>query len=322
MKPYAAFVDVVKVDCAMRYSVVEPESFRMYGTIGASIADPALAVNGSRVVLPRFTLTNVADVWLIPAIVLDWTVVPAGDVLTCPHTSHEPAVRLIDVTFAGVPLVSATDDGCRTMLDIVSPMLPACAESLVDVPLMPIVLLGVMSPVAESVVNAPAAGVVAPIDGGDANRFVIPVPLTVLLADKVVNAPLPAVVEPIDPGEANVAPPSVAALIDELHVNPVPLVHPSALVDALQLGIANAAGDALDAVTFASTLFAAIAASDVADTLPHAGADEAPVETIACPAAEPVGFRSWTGASVAASRLADARALVKKASSFFMYQSP
>jgi hypothetical protein len=35
-------------------------------------------------------------------------------------------------------------------------------------------------------------------------------------------------------------------------------------------------------------------------TFPHPGALLAPVETIVCPLAEPVGFRSWTGFSVVA----------------------
>lgn len=43
-------------------------------------------------------------------------------------------------------------------------------------------------------------------------------------------------------------------------MKPVPLVHCSALVELLQLGIANAEGLALDPVTFATTVFAACAA--------------------------------------------------------------
>jgi hypothetical protein len=45
-------------------------------------------------------------------------------------------------------------------------------------------------------------------------------------------------------------------------VKPVPLVYCSALVDVEQLGIANAVGDALAAVAFASTVFAACDASE------------------------------------------------------------
>jgi hypothetical protein len=56
--------------------------------------------------------------------------------------------------------------------------------------------------------------------------------------------------------------------------------------------MANAVGDALDAVTLATTVFAAIAARVVASTLAHAGAVLAPVDTIACPLVEPAGLRS------------------------------
>jgi hypothetical protein len=45
-----------------------------------------------------------------------------------------------------------------------SPILPACVLSFVAVPLMPTVLDGETRPVAESVVNAPVLGVVAPTD--------------------------------------------------------------------------------------------------------------------------------------------------------------
>jgi hypothetical protein len=66
-------------------------------------------------------------------------------------------------------------------------------------------------------------------------------------------------------------------------VKPVPLVYCSALVDVLQLGIANAVGDADEAVTFASTVFAACAASPATETFDQPGAVLGPVDTIACP---------------------------------------
>jgi hypothetical protein len=58
-------------------------------------------------------------------------------------------------------------------------------------------------------------------------------------------------------------------------------VYWSALVLVLHVGIATAVGDALDAVTLATTVFAACAARAVAVTLPHDGALDEPVETIA-----------------------------------------
>lgn len=85
--------------------------------------------------------------------------------------------------------------------------------------------------------------------------------VAVLLAVSVVNAPELAVADPIGPGAANVAPLSVAALIAELHAKPDALVHCSALVEVLQLGMATAVGDALDAVALARTVFAACVAS-------------------------------------------------------------
>ncbi len=61
-----------------------------------------------------------------------------------------------------------------------------------------VVVLNVSAPVADRVVNDPAAAAVPPIAGGDAKYVENPVPLTVLDADNVVNAPVDAVVAPID----------------------------------------------------------------------------------------------------------------------------
>lgn len=144
-----------------------------------------------------------------------------------------------------------------------------------------------------------------------------PVPDTVLLAESVVNAPVLAVVEPTGPGAANVAPPSVAALTLVLQVKPELVVQFNALADVLQLGIANAVGLALDAVAFASTVFAAIAAMPLTPMPPHAGALEAPVETIACPLLEPVGFSNCTGLSVVPKAI-DAENVRNTARIFFM----
>lgn len=88
----------------------------------------------------------------------------------------------------------------------------------------------------------------------------------------------------------------------------------SALVLVLHVGIATAVGEALDAVMFATTVFAACAASAVAVTLPQAGAVLDPVETMACPADEPAGLINWTGivvAAIAATELSAASAPVR-----------
>jgi hypothetical protein len=100
-------------------------------------------------------------------------------------------------------------------------------------------------------------------------------------------------------GDVKVWPPSCAAFTAALQVKPVLVVQLSALADVLQLGIAKAVGLADDAVALASTVFAACAARDAPETAPHAGALDAPVDTIACPAVEPAGLSSWIGLSVA-----------------------
>lgn len=73
-------------------------------------------------------------------------------------------------------------------------------------------------------------------------------------------------------------------------VNPVLVVHCNEAPVALHPGIANAVGDALALVPFARTVLAAIAAIPFRPTPPHAGALDAPVDTIACPLDEPVGL--------------------------------
>ena len=63
---------------------------------------------------------------------------------------------------------------------------------------MLVVVLNVSAPVADKVVNEPAAAAVPPMAGGDAKYVEKPVPLTVLDAARVVNAPVEVVVAPID----------------------------------------------------------------------------------------------------------------------------
>ncbi|HDR9358113.1 TPA: hypothetical protein QDB44_004009 [Burkholderia vietnamiensis] len=124
-----------------------------------------------------------------------------------------------------------------------------------------------------------------------------------------------AVGVPVSDGEASRAkdaaavPPRLAALMLELHANPLPLAHCSAFAELLQLGIVNAVKLPVELVAFASTEFAAccaiwpsatpFVATDTV-TLPvapltatpepattestiedQAGDDDAPVDTIA-----------------------------------------
>lgn len=255
---------------------------------------PAPALNGKNwIAVVCGVAGKVADVVLIHAPAFAVVVDPAGRNETCPHTSQSPAVKLMLVTLAAAPLVREMADPLATDDVTNSPTLPAFALLFVVVPTIPAVCDGVIAPVAVS-----AAVVTVPVNVGDArgaygdSSVVKPAPLTVLLADSVVNAPVDAVVEPIGPGAANVAAPRVAALMLALQVKPVPLVHVRALADVLQLGIANAVGLADDPVTFATTVFAACAASEVALTFAQPGAVLAPVETIACPLVEPAGLRS------------------------------
>jgi hypothetical protein len=68
----------------------------------------------------------------------------------------------------------------------------------------------------------------------------------------------------------------------------------------LQLGIAKAVGEADEPVALAKMVLAAIAAIPLTPTPPHAGALDAPVETMACPELDPAGLRSCIGTRVAA----------------------
>ncbi|WP_175994828.1 hypothetical protein [Burkholderia vietnamiensis] len=167
--------------------------------------------------------------------------------------------------------------------------------------------------VAWIVVNFPVAGVTDPIGPGLCSTaltiLVIPAPLTVPLAERVVNAPAFAAVPPIAGGDAQIV---------VLHVNPAPLVYCKMLDAVEQFGIAKAVGLALDTVTFASTVFAGMAAMPFTPTPPHAGAVDDPVETIACPLDDPLGLRSWTGTSVAPNVEIENAAASRKPKSRFM----
>jgi hypothetical protein len=171
----------------------------------------------------------------------------AGIVAPTAETSQSPAVSEIDVMFAAVAVVNATELPDETVETIYSPTLPAFALLFVVVPTMPAVCDGVIVDVATSVVTLAPAGVPAP-------RLPFNAPPVLL---SVVNEPVDAVVEPIGPGAANVAPPSCAALTAVLQVKPVPLVQSNALADVLQLGIENAATLAVEPVAFANTVLAA-----------------------------------------------------------------
>ncbi|WP_175906297.1 hypothetical protein [Burkholderia seminalis] len=149
-------------------------------------------------------------------------------------------------------------------------------------------------------VAARLATVAVPVNVGDASGAKL-FATNAVVAIWVVFVPavaVGAVGVPVSAGDA-----SVAKLV--WHVNPVPLVQFSALPVALQLGIENAVGLALDPVAFASTVFAASAAIPLTPTPPHAGALDTPVETMAWPTLEPAEFNSWTGTVVAPNETAE-----------------
>ncbi|KVF16108.1 hypothetical protein WJ05_04670 [Burkholderia vietnamiensis] len=109
---------------------------------------------------------SVADVEFTAVITDEIVVDPAGRNWHVPTMSQSPAVNETLAPFAAAPDVS--DTPVRLVGVGYSPTLPADALSFVVVPTMPAVLDGVIAPVACNVVNFPAAGVVAPIAGGDA----------------------------------------------------------------------------------------------------------------------------------------------------------
>ena len=122
-------------------------------------------------------------------------------------------------------------------------------------------------------------------------------------------------------GAVKVCPFSCAALIATLQLKPALVVHSKAALAPLQLGIANALGEALALDAFVTTVLAAILDIPERGTVAHPGADDAPVETMVCPLEEPAGFSSWTGTVVAALPYV-AIASIKKQTIFFIILSP
>jgi hypothetical protein len=323
----AVSVLVLKLAVAVRKTVVDPETLnRCTGATSERLFDAAWVA----LFIALIPLAPFAPVVVVTAVWAIEIIVPAADInSTFPLTSQSPAVSTMLVILAVVPLVRETPVPVAVRN---SPILPAFALSAAVVPLIPTVLDGEIRPDAAIVENDPAVPVTLPENTTlPASSIDIGVALFVLLT--IWNAPLNArmnlfgVVAPLPPRTIAAPDPVlavalttiVAPLVAEfvivtapvklgdakgaalaLHVKPVPLVYCSALVDVEQLGIANAVGDALDPVTFATTVFAACAASAVAVTFDHAGAVLGPVDTIAWPAVDPAGLINETGDSVAA----------------------
>lgn len=196
---------------------------------------------------PVAAVPTVAEVVLIPTVRPVTIVVPAGIVCTSPSTSQSPAARLMLAAFA------VTDDVTEVEAVVAvtySPTEPAFALSFVAVPAIPAVLDGVI--VLEAVI-AEAASVpvtVGPASVGLVPNTKAPEPVSFEITPASWALVVAANCASVPPVSANVAP----------HDHPVPLVYCNALFAALQLGITNAVGDALEPVTFATTVFAACAA--------------------------------------------------------------
>jgi hypothetical protein len=224
----------------------------------------------------------------------DTVVVPAGMKVKEALTSQSPAVREILVTLRGVAVVMLTPVPVAVTC---SPTLPAAGLSFVTVPLMPMVEVGDIRPLAPIVVNEPArlppvtaeftiavvatcvvfvvpvavGAVGVPVIAGDAENTRTPVPVSSEITPASCAEVVAANCERFPLVSAYVVP----------HENPVALVYLSALLTVLQLGKATAVGEADEAVTFATTVFAACATRLPAVTVPHVGAVLEPVETIA-----------------------------------------
>nr|CCA83790.1 conserved hypothetical protein [blood disease bacterium R229] len=323
MNPLQVMVLVPNVDWPTMYTVVVEAMLTR--EIGAIMLWPLPVVSVAYKDARPLCAGSVPDVVLTPALIEEIVVEPAGLKNTVPETSQSPAVSDMDVQLADVLEVREVPE---VELLAYSPQLPDTALSLVDVPTMPEVLDGVIKLVACTVVKRPVDAVVAPT----LVPLIVPplmvavlveiaLSVAVLVVLSVVNAPLPGVVLPIAPGAANVALPSVDALIAVLQLNPLALVHRRALELVLQLGTGTAAGDALEPVAFPSSEFAAMGESEPAPMLPQYGAVLGPVETIACPEADPAGFKSWIGVLVCALQTIESAASVR-IRNFFMCLYP
>lgn len=231
---------------------------------------------------PAVTFWKVADAVLMPPTMMLVVVPPAGNVANMPLTSQSPAVREMLVQLAATPELTATPVPVFTTN---SPTLPEFALLFVVVPTMPAVWLGVIAPVAVK-----AAAFTVPVKVGEALKTATPVPVS--------SDSTPASWAEVVDANCDRLPLVSAKAVP--HDRPVLVVYCSALFAVLQLGTAKAAGAALDPVKLPSTRFAAIGARALDETAPQVGTALGPLETMACPAVEPVGLSNCTGVVVAA----------------------
>lgn len=203
------------------------------------------------------------------------TVEPAAVICAVPLTSQSPAVKVILVTFAAMFVVSAIPVATAFAY---SPTLPACALSAAAVPLMPIVVDGVISPVAVR-----AAAVAVPVNVGDANGAYVDAALAVVKYPAT-DAPPGIVTVPVNVGEASGA----APMRD------------------------NSAGAVVTPVPPFTTGVMPVKAA--AETLPQPAVLVGPLDTMACPAVDPAVLRRETGlgvVAIAATAISAANAPIK-----------
>ena len=201
MKPFTVIVLTAKVACTTRNTVVVADNDNRVGGALSDELAPAAAemLKPWRFVKEPVITAKAAEFVLRPVLIAEVVVDPAGTNSVSPQTSQSPAVSETLVAFAGVELLIEVP---VVVFVRYSPTLPAFALLFVVVPTMPFVCEGVKLPVLLSVVNAPVFAAVLPIEGGEANKFVNPVPLTAELAESVVNAPVFAAVLPMGGGDA------------------------------------------------------------------------------------------------------------------------
>src|ERR1035437_9436276 len=136
MKPNAPRVDVENCVFTSRYTVLVVARLIRTDPVGIATGAPATWL-GYRIAIapPAGCAGIVAETWPIAAITSIVMVDPPGTVTTFPCTSQSPAVSEIEVTLAGVTVVSPTAAPPNTVDEIYSPMYPALELSLVAVPL-------------------------------------------------------------------------------------------------------------------------------------------------------------------------------------------
>lgn len=217
--------------------------------------------------------------------------------------TYSPTLPAFALLFVVVPTMPAVCDGVIVLLNATAPLYVWAPEKVPDMAPLLIVGLANVLLVNVSVVARPTS--VSVLVGNVSVPVLTMVEKLGDVSVGVVNVgDVPNTSEP-DPVSFEMTPASCAEVVGancdrlplngaspEPQMNPVPVVQRSALLDVLQLGIANAVGLATAPVAFAITVFAGTGDSELAMIFDHAGAVLGPVETIACPAEEPAGLRS------------------------------